>query len=69
MSLRRRGIFVKCITDEVEIAGKRGMFKGHLLASIRGAGLPVPKIITFPRQATQKVKRIRSAAGLWADGF
>lgn len=69
LSLRRRGYFVKCVTDEVEMGGKRGIFKSHLIATIRGAGLPVPKIMQFPRQATQKSKRIRGAAGMWADGF
>jgi hypothetical protein len=69
LDLRRRHIWVKCITDEQEVGGKRGLFRNHLIATIRGAGLQLPSIIQFVRQGTQKNKRIRTAAGFWADGF
>lgn len=67
-SLFRRNIRVRCITDEVEVGGKRGVYKNHLLNVIAGAGLRPCEIIQFQRQGTRKVLRIREAATNWLSG-
>jgi hypothetical protein len=71
LDLRRRGIWVKCITDEVEPSGKtRELFKNHLIGIIRQAGIPsVPKIIQLTRQGTKKEQRLRDATSFWSDGY
>jgi hypothetical protein len=66
---RRELVPIKCITDEKETGGKEGIYKQNLIASLRGAGLRVPRIHQFNRQGTKKRERIRKAAGLWAEGY
>lgn len=66
---RRMGWHVRCITDEREMGGHRGLFKGRIVATLRGAGLPVPEIKQFARQGRNKIARIRTAAGYWATGY
>ena len=67
--LKRRGIPIKCITDEKEMGGKIGIYRQNLIATLRGAGLRVPRIYQFSRAGTIKRSRIRKAAALWAEGY
>lgn len=66
---RRELVVIRCITDEKETGGKEGIYKQNLIATLRGAGLRVPRIEQFNRQGTKKRERIRKSAGLWAEGY
>jgi len=70
MELRRRRIFIRAITDEVEPGGKRGTYKNRILGILRGAGfnLSPAQFIQLNRH-TDKKGRIRTAAGHWAEGY
>jgi hypothetical protein len=67
--LRKRGIRVRALTDEVEQAGKRGIYRQHLEQIIGGAGLRQFDIYQFNRSGTRKTIRIREVASYWLDGF
>jgi hypothetical protein len=67
--LRRRGIRIRGLTDEVEQGGKRGVYRQHLEQLIGGAGLRPFDIYQFNRSGSRKVIRIREAASYWLDGF
>lgn len=69
MSLRERGIRLKCITDEMELSGKRGAFKQLLTVTLGMAGIRVgpDSIMQFNRTA-KKSSRLRKAAAYWAEG-
>lgn len=67
--LRAQRYPLRCITDEKEPGGKEGIYKQNLIATFRGAGLKVPRIVQVTRQGTNKRARIRKAAALWADGY
>jgi hypothetical protein len=69
LKLRARQYHVKALTDEAEMGGKAGIFKNHLVATLRGAGIRVPRILQFNRSGTIKRARIRTSAGFWAEGF
>ncbi len=69
IKLRRAQRHVKALTDEIEPGGKAGSYKGQLVGILRGAGVRVPLIHQFNRSGTKKRARIRTAAGLWAEGF
>lgn len=66
--LRKRGIRVKCITDETEGMGKAGVYQGQLRSLLSGAGFNI-RIHTIPRQGTRKRQRIRTAAGYYVEGY
>lgn len=70
LALRRRRIFIRAITDEVEPGGKRGTYKNRILGILRGAGfmLDEKQFIQLNRH-TDKKGRIRTAAGHWAEGY
>lgn len=70
LNLRRRGIFIRAITDEVEPGGKAGTYKNRLLGILRSAGfnLSADQFIQLNR-TTNKAARIRTAAGYWAEGY
>jgi len=70
MELRRRRIFIRAITDEVEPGGKRGTYKNRILGILRGAGFQLgeKQFIQLNRH-TDKKGRIRTAAGHWAEGY
>jgi hypothetical protein len=70
MDLRRRRIFIRAITDEVEPGGKRGTYKNRILGIMRGAGFQLgeKQFIQLNRH-TEKKGRIRTAAGHWAEGY
>lgn len=69
LTLRGRGIRVKCITDEKTIGGHAGLWKQTLETAITAAGLRCPEIIILNRGGTKKATRIRAAAGYWAEGY
>jgi hypothetical protein len=68
--LRRRRIFIRAITDEVEPGGKSGTYKNRILGILRGAGfmLDEKQFVQLNRH-TDKKGRIRTAAGHWAEGY
>lgn len=70
MNLRKRGIFIRAITDEKEPGGKEGTYKNRILGILRTAGfmLGTDQFIQFNR-TTDKKARIRTAAGHWAEGY
>lgn len=69
VELRKRGIFIKCITDEKEPGGKEGTYKNRILGILRTAGFNFSEdqFIQFNR-TTDKKARIRTAVGHWAEG-
>jgi len=70
LALRRRGIFIRAITDEKEPGGKEGSYKNRILGILRTAGFQIGEnqFIQFNR-TTEKKARIRTAAGHWAEGY
>jgi hypothetical protein len=68
-SLRRRNIRVRALSDEVEMGGKRGVYKQHLEQLLTGAGFRLPEIFQWNRGGTKKDVRIREAAGYWLDDY
>lgn len=68
INLRKRGIRIKCITDEAEGMGKAGTYESQLKAVLNGAGFFI-RFHAINRQGTRKRNRIRTAAGYWAEGF
>jgi hypothetical protein len=70
LNLRRRGIYIRAITDEKEPGGKEGVYKNRILGILRTAGLPFgdDQFIQFNR-AKEKRSRIRTAAGHWSQGY
>lgn len=70
LSLRRRGIFIRAITDEVEPGGKQGTYKNRLLGILRTAGFQFSdeQFIQLNRTKDKRA-RIRTAAGHWAEGY
>lgn len=70
LNLRRRGIWIKAITDEVEPGGKAGTYKNRVLGILRTAGFNVgdEQFVQFNRTKDKK-SRIRTAAGHWAEGY
>jgi hypothetical protein len=68
--LRRRRIFIRAITDEVEPGGKSGTYKNRILGILRGAGFMMDEkqFIQLNRHSDKK-GRIRTAAGHWAEGY
>lgn len=70
LNLRRRGIFIRAITDEVEPGGKSGTYKNRILGILRAAGfnLSADNFIQLNRHSNKK-GRIRTAAGHWAEGY
>lgn len=69
LNLRKRGIFIRNITDEKEPGGKEGTYKNRILGILRTAGfmLSDDQFIQFNR-STDKKARIRTAVGHWAEG-
>lgn len=70
LDLRRRGIYIKAITDEKEPGGKEGTYKNRILGILRTAGFMLgdDQFIQFNRSSNKKA-RIRTAAGHWAEGY
>jgi len=70
LNLRRRGIFIRAITDEVEPGGKEGTYKNRILGILRTAGMQFgeEQFMQFNRTKDKKA-RIRTAAGHWAEGY
>jgi hypothetical protein len=70
LSLRRRSIRVKAITDETEPGGKAGSYKNRMLGIIKSAGLRLrPEDFIQLNRTNSKKARIRTAAGQWAEGY
>lgn len=70
LNLRRRGIFVRAITDEREPGGKDGTYKNRILGILRTAGFQIgdDQFIQLNRTKDKKA-RIRTAVGHWASGY
>ena len=70
LQLRKRGIFIRAITDEKEPGGKEGTYKNRILGILRTAGfnLSEDQFIQFNRKIEKKA-RIRTAVGHWAEGY
>jgi hypothetical protein len=66
--LRKRGVFIKCITDETEGFGKAGVYEAQLRSLLNMTGFQV-KLHVLSRAGTKKRQRIRTAAGTWAEGW
>jgi hypothetical protein len=69
-NLRRRGIMIRAITDEVEPGGKEGTYKNRILGLLRTAGFMIgeDQFIQLNRKKDKK-SRIRTAVGHWATGY
>jgi hypothetical protein len=70
LNLRRRGIRVKALTDEIEPGGKAETYRNRILSVLGMAGLSIgnEQFKQFNR-TTNKKARIRSATGYWAEGY
>ena len=70
LNLRRRGIFIRAITDETEPGGKEGTYKNRILGILRTAGFQMgdEQFIQLNRTSNKKA-RIRTGAGHWAEGY
>jgi hypothetical protein len=70
LNLRRRGIFIRAITDETEPGGKEGTYKNRVLGILRTSGFQMgeEQFIQLNRTANKKA-RIRTGAGHWAEGY
>jgi len=70
LALRKRGIYIRAITDEKEPGGKEGTYKNRILGILRTAGFMFSEdqFIQFNR-TTEKKARIRTAVGHWAEGY
>ncbi len=70
LNLRRRGIWIRAITDETEPGGKAGTYRNRILGVLGGAGIQLgeSQFITLNRRIDKKA-RIRTGAGVWAGGF
>jgi len=70
LNLRRRGIWIRAITDETEPGGKAGTYRNRILGVLSGAGIELgtKNFITLNRKVNKKA-RIRTGAGNWAEGY
>lgn len=70
LNLKRRGFFIRAITDETEPGGKAGTYKNRILGILSGAGIELgaDNFIMLNRRVDKKA-RIRTGAGNWAEGF
>ena len=70
LNLRRRGIWIRAITDETEPGGKAGTYKNRILGMLAGAGVHMgdDQFIVLNRRIDKK-SRIRTGAGVWAEGY
>jgi len=68
VNLRRRGIPIRCLTDESDGGGKGDVYPSVLKAVLNGAGFYIP-IHQLNRQGTKKRSRIRKSAIHWAEGY
>ncbi len=69
-NLRRRGIWIRAITDEKEPGGKEGAYKNRLLGVMRIAGVPFGEEQFIQLNRTKdKRARIRTAVGHWSEGY
>lgn len=66
--LKTHGKRIRLITDEREMGGKTGTWSQWLTSQFHGAGLKMPPLILLNRAGTQKIIRMREAAGFWVDG-
>lgn len=70
LNLRRRGVFIRAITDEVEPGGKSGTYKNRILGILRASGFALSEEQFIQLNRTKdKRARIRTAAGHWAEGY
>lgn len=67
--LRKRGIRVRGLSDELEMFGKRGVYRQRIEQVLGSSGLRQCEFFQFNRAGTNKTIRIREAAGYWVDGF
>jgi hypothetical protein len=70
VTLRKRGVYIRAITDDAEIGSHGGgdVYANQIKAILAGAGFHIP-YYPITRQGTRKRSRIRTAAGYWAEGF
>lgn len=70
LSLRRRGYWIRAITDETEPGGKAGTYKNRILGILAAAGINIgpDNFISLNRRVDKKA-RIRTSAGSWAEGY
>lgn len=70
LMLRKRGIWIRAITDEMEPGGKAGTYKNRILGvlSMAGIDMSADNFIVLNRRVDKK-SRIRTGAGVWAEGF
>ncbi len=70
VALRKRGVFIKAITDDAEIGSHGGgdVYANQIKAILAGSGFRIP-YYPITRQGTRKRSRIRTAAGYWSEGF
>ena len=70
LNLRRRGIWIRAITDETEPGGKAGTYKNRILGVLGAAGIELgPDQFIVLNRKIEKTARIRTGAGVWAEGY
>lgn len=70
LNLRRRGIWIRAITDETEPGGKAGTYKNRILGVLSSAGIELgPEQFIVLNRRIEKTARIRTGAGVWAEGY
>lgn len=70
LRLRKRGIWIRAITDETEPGGKAGTYKNRILGVLTACGIELgaENFIVLNRRIDKKA-RIRTGAGVWAEGY
>lgn len=66
--LKTDGKRIRLMTDDKEMGGKAGTWVNVLKSYFHGAGLTMPPLMQLTRQGTNKIVRMREAAGFWVDG-
>lgn len=65
---RKRGFYIRCLTDEEEMGGKAGIWRSQIRNRFALARVQMPIMHLLKRQETRKIERITDAAGHWASG-
>jgi len=70
LSYRKRAIWLKCLTDEVEPGGKSGTYKNRILSLLYGSGVQLgPEQFKQLNRTSDKKARIRTGLGYWVEGY
>lgn len=66
--LRKEGKRIRMMTDDRSVGGKEGAWENWFISAFHGVGMKMPRLLPLNRQGTNKLARMREAAGFWVDG-